>query len=905
MIELRTLGAIDLCHPDGSAISSVLAQPRRLALLIYLAKAGAGPAPAFHRRDALLALFWPDADNESARSALKVATHFLRRALGEGVLVGRGAGELGIAVDAIACDAFAFEHAAHNGRLAEAAALYRGDFLPAFHISGAPQFHEWMERERARLAALHRQTLEHLARAAEQVGDTGEALLLWRRVVDAAPLDTVAVLALMRAHDRGGDRAAALLAAREHEQRVRAELEADVDPSVRALERELRRGRLEPQVRPGSHVVPAIPTTEERPLVEPTEPPNAPPPEKAVWGGPLDTVDVAAASSRGATRPASGAIGQGRSFAVGVAALAVALVGAAFVTSRTPSSAEPLRRERVLVAPLENRTGDSRLDALGEMAADWIAQGLQETALVDVVDPLSAIASRRRVEGEALGTGLTRAGTLARAAGAGSVVWGAVYRSGDSIFFRAQVSDVAAGKLWVALEPVAASAGDPRTGVERLRQQVAGALAAQLDRRVSSVSDPTGRPPTLEAYREYTLGLEKFAREGYRQAIPHFAAATQLDTTFYSPWVWLVFAFGNLAHRQDEQADSVVALLAAHRSRLVPLDRYALDNFEASARRDWDRALKAEIEAARLSPGSEWSYNAGQDLGAEGRVREGLRYLLQVDPEHGWAREWFGYWSVLTGTYHRLGEYRDELAAAQRFSALNPRSRDAHYYEARALMSLGRSNEAEAQARALLAMPAVDEERPLLLPVVLGKEFAGHGDTAAARRVFELTIAWPRSPGGVAWAGGRSPDDSLRRFLQGDLAGALYELGRWGEARAIFEQLTDSDTTDVGLRFFATIAAVRQGDRTAAATFARWLSDAEARGALVTLWPAGLPADNADYLRARLALLMGDTAAVLRQLHALSSDKLGRESLFEIHRDSDWQPLRNDPRVQALLRPAG
>ena len=49
MIELRTLGAIELCHPDGSAISAVLAQPRRLALLIYLAKAGAGPAPAFAR----------------------------------------------------------------------------------------------------------------------------------------------------------------------------------------------------------------------------------------------------------------------------------------------------------------------------------------------------------------------------------------------------------------------------------------------------------------------------------------------------------------------------------------------------------------------------------------------------------------------------------------------------------------------------------------------------------------------------------------------------------------------------------------------------------------------------------------------------------------------------------------
>jgi len=905
MIELRTLGAIELCHPDGSAISAVLAQPRRLALLIYLAKAGAGPAPAFHRRDALLVLFWPDADNESARSALKVATHFLRRALGEGVIVSRGAGELGIATDAIACDASAFEHTARTGRLAEAVALYRGDFVPAFHISGAPQFEEWIERERGRLAALHRQTLEHLARAAEQAGDTAETLALWRRMVDSAPLDTAAVLALMRAHDRAGDRAAALLAAREHEQRVRAELDADVDPSVRALGHELRRGRLEPDVR-SARVVPVIPITEERPSVDTTEPLDQTPGEPAS-DGPMHTTDVAAASSRAARQPWSRAIGPRRTVAVGVAALAVALAGAAFLRSRTPSMATALRRERVLVAPLENRTGDSRLDALGEMAADWIAQGLQETGLVDVVDPFSAIASRRRFDGEALGTGLTRASTLARAAAAGSVVWGAVYRSGDSIFFRAQVSDVAAGKLRVALEPVAASARDPRAGVERLRQQVAGALAAQLDRRVSSVSDPAGRPPTLEAYREYALGLEKFAREGPETAetIPHLAAATRLDTTFYSPWVWLAFAFDG--NDQPEQKDSVVALLAAHRTQLAPLDRYALDSFEADARGDTVGSRKAAIEAARLSPGSEWSYHAARAFFDEGRVRAGLHYLEQVDPEHGWAREWFWYWTELLWTYHSLGEYRQELAAAKRFTAINPQSLTPRFFQARALLGLGRSNEAEMQARPLLTNPpglkgpGQQDRRPLVFPLVLGKEFLAHGFTAEARRVFESIVAWPGSPAGLAWADSRARDDTSRRWTRGDLALALYELGRWDEARVMFEQVAAVETTDVGLRFLATIAAVHQGDRSAAAAFGPWLSDAKARGPLASQWITVTP----EYLDAHLALVMGDTAAVLRHLRALRADRFGQGDLDLIHTAPDWQALRDDPRIQALVRPVG
>jgi hypothetical protein len=117
--------------------------------------------------------------------------------------------------------------------------------------------------------------------------------------------------------------------------------------------------------------------------------------------------------------------------------------------------------------------------------------------------------------------------------------------------------------------------------------------------------------------------------------------------------VWLVFAFDGLG--QDEQGDSVIALLAAHRTRLVRLDRYALDSFEAGARRDWDGVLKAEIEAARLSPGSEWSFNVGLDLFNEGRAREALNYLRQVDPEHGWAREWLNYWTLLAEAYHMDG----------------------------------------------------------------------------------------------------------------------------------------------------------------------------------------------------------------------------------------------------------
>ena len=70
MIQLRVLGGTDLRSSDGQELRAVLAQPKRPALLVYLALASPrGP----HRRDCLIALFWPKQDTDHARNALSQA----------------------------------------------------------------------------------------------------------------------------------------------------------------------------------------------------------------------------------------------------------------------------------------------------------------------------------------------------------------------------------------------------------------------------------------------------------------------------------------------------------------------------------------------------------------------------------------------------------------------------------------------------------------------------------------------------------------------------------------------------------------------------------------------------------------------------------------------------------------
>ena len=91
MLFLRTLGRTELRHADGES-RAVPLEPKRLALLVYLALGRAGnPIP----RDTLLALFWPELGEQAARSALRQALHYLATRLGADTIMGRGTNEIG------------------------------------------------------------------------------------------------------------------------------------------------------------------------------------------------------------------------------------------------------------------------------------------------------------------------------------------------------------------------------------------------------------------------------------------------------------------------------------------------------------------------------------------------------------------------------------------------------------------------------------------------------------------------------------------------------------------------------------------------------------------------------------------------------------------------------------------
>jgi serine/threonine-protein kinase len=233
MIEFRTLGGLELRGADGRELGAVLARPKRLALLAYLALSS---PRGFQRRDALLALFWPELDDEHARASLRKAVHVLRQALGPGVLIGRGDDDLGLAPGTLWCDAVAFEAALAAGRPVDALELYRGELLPGFFVAdAAPELGQWLDGERARLRAKAADAAWALARGEEGARNLTEAAQWARRAQGLAPDDERALRRLVTLLDRVGDRAGALDAYDAFARRLRAEYEVEPSPETQRL----------------------------------------------------------------------------------------------------------------------------------------------------------------------------------------------------------------------------------------------------------------------------------------------------------------------------------------------------------------------------------------------------------------------------------------------------------------------------------------------------------------------------------------------------------------------------------------------------------------------------------------------------------------------------------------------
>lgn len=222
-LTIRLLGAPAIERDDTPVVMDTR---KATALLAYLAVTAQS-----HGREALAALLWPEYDDAHARAALRRTLSTLRAALGDACLaVDRETVGLiptpDLWVDVTefrkrlaACQAHS--HPATDAcpaclpYLAEAAALYRGDFLAGFTLRDSAEFDDWQFAQAERLRAELATVLEGLAAGRAATTDLAGALDAARRWLALDPLREEAHRQVMRLYAWSGQRNAALRQYRE------------------------------------------------------------------------------------------------------------------------------------------------------------------------------------------------------------------------------------------------------------------------------------------------------------------------------------------------------------------------------------------------------------------------------------------------------------------------------------------------------------------------------------------------------------------------------------------------------------------------------------------------------------------------------------------------------------------
>ncbi len=652
----------------------------------------------------------------------------------------------------------------------------------------------------------------------------------------------------MKTLDRLGDRAGALDAYETFAKRLTAELEADPAPETRALAGAVRER------------VATLSSDAELPPVETA----AEPPKVAI-------------DSRHRLRWLGAA----------TAVLGVA-VGLAAVGRRAREPA-PLNPRRVLVVPFANHTGDSTLDPLGSLAADWITHGLALTGVLEIAAPGAMVLGGRTSAADRL----NRAGheaadvrTLSLASGSGLAVSGAMYRRDGRIEFDAQITDEVRGRILHSLDPVLGRAQEPRPALTLLRERIMAVLAEAVDVRLRDLP-VAGQPPRYDAYLAFSTGVEIFygGRQA-RAALPYFQRAAALDSTYALPLIWAAWAHSGTALDQCDSTSSIASRLRG--MRLTRLEQMQIDRVMARCRGDLPTAYALGRALTEAVPRSElmWEQLARDALDAD-RPREAVTILERLHPDSGALSGRAGYYNWLTNAYHLLGEHDRELEAAQRAQRRFPRNLATLRMELLALAALGRGREVNERFDEIKTLPPDPIRLPAPVMREIALDLAAHGDSVAARVALARTLAWHASRPGA---------EQAQQAMRFERAEAYYAAGYADSARAIAADLARAHPKNEQYAGLLGVLAAQRGDRAEAARLDRLLVGLER--------PLGR--GQAGYWRACIAARLGerDTAVDLLS-RALDAGYVYQVRLLDAHLDPSFAGLRGAPRFQALLRPKG
>jgi TolB-like protein/tRNA A-37 threonylcarbamoyl transferase component Bud32 len=568
---------------------------------------------------------------------------------------------------------------------------------------------------------------------------------------------------------------------------------------------------------------------------------------------------------------------------------ALAVAGAGYVAIRALRGGAGAAAQSVAVLPFENIGGDSANRAFTDGVQDEILTDLTRIAALQVTSRTSVREYRNTTKGvRQIGAEL----------GVRTLLEGQVQRAGSHVHVSVQLVDATRDRqIWansydreLTAENVFAIQGD-------IALNVARALQASLTTSQAAVVET---PPTanLEALDWYHRGKELFgARSGYNDTAvtAAFARAVALDSSFAEAWAWLAVA-RSWEVRDGWTSDTAPARAALARAVALapssPETEIAQAFYAYYAKADYDDALAHFRAMAAARPGDVYGV-------------QGIGYIAR-----------------------RRGRWEEALEAERRVVALDPRDANALKDLGDSYLMLRQYDRAEQEYRRAQILDPTSEPVTisLLMSIVLGQ-----GDTARGSAVLAtLPTGAPAQAGKLAWAflarwarhfhaanayldtvpraqPVEALDFLIARALNDLAAGAVASARRRADSAAEIARahLVGAARTDVfgTLADFYTalgFAEAIQGRADRAVADARRAVELNPMSRDVVEGPRSVEA------LLEIHVLLGHRDEAIRLLTEQARRPFSAQGVLPISRavirmDPLFDPIRGDPRVQALL----
>lgn len=422
-----------------------------------------------------------------------------------------------------------------------------------------------------------------------------------------------------------------------------------------------------------------------------------------------------------------------RGIVAGALVAVLAIIGYQMATGRGDEAARATAAPVTLaVLPFVSRSADSADAYLAQGLTDAIASALGRDSALRVASRLStAEYAERTAPPREIGQSL----------GVAALLDGSVQRQGARIRVTVQLVDTQTGAaLW------SESYDRESADLLQVQEDIAGAIVATFQRQRGQDAAPSATGQSgfrvAEAYDRYLQGRYAFSQRGaamLREAVEHFKAAIELDSTAAPAYSGLADAYVLLPVYGDMPVDSALDLALASADKAVRLDS---GSAEAMAARGVVRMHRWE-----------WTPAAAD-----------LARAVELDPRNAAAHQWRGELWLMTG---RPREAAESFAQA---AELDPKGSVHLALYGVSLALLGRTDSANAVAKAAVRL----DPTLAALRLIQGAVYVYGGKSLQAVGNLEAALAL----------------EPQNEQASGLLAYAYAKLGDRKKAQALIQQLS-------------------------------------------------------------------------------------------------------------------